>query len=83
MQCGNNDDFTNSQQANILYRTLFKSKTEQNYVYSKNSIIPPSLDDIDAMVTPITNPATTTDYNIYDYPAKSIKAMSCNIIPQM
>ena len=57
----------NLQQTNTLYRTLFESKTEQNYVYSQNSIQPLSLDDIDITVTPA---GDTNDYNVYEYPAK-------------
>ena len=56
---------------------LFESESEQNYVYSQNSIQPLSLDDIDTSTT-VSTATATVDYNIYDYPAKLIKAMGCN-----
>ena len=38
------------QQTNTLYRMLFESKSEQTYVNSQNSIVPPNIDDVKTAV---------------------------------
>ena len=47
------------QQTNTLYRMLFESKSEQTYVNSQNSIVPPNIDDVKTALGAIYDDAVT------------------------